>query len=164
MIGNNYQVQAILFTRFAWRPPSKSVVIKRLTIFSASPSRTKRAGIQIILASLCFLTRLAISSPQQMAARMPWCLLAVMATPLAVPQSKIPNAASPLSTATGNRMGKVGIINRIFAMCTKVCKRKSFSFQKRNQIFFIIISCMVAADGDGLAEIKWGMHKNSSEL
>ena len=99
MMNGQLAEQAILPTLLACRPPSKSVVIKVLTIFSASPSLTKRAGMQIILALLCCRTRLAISSPQQMAARIRWCLLAVMATPLAEPQSKIPKAASPFSTA-----------------------------------------------------------------
>jgi len=80
--------QAIFFTRFLCRPPSNSVCIKISTIFSTSPSLTKRAGMQIILASLCFLASAANSSPQHIAALMPWCLLAVIATPLPVPHGR----------------------------------------------------------------------------
>mgnify|MGYP003553554485 CR=1 FL=1 len=96
MSGNQ---QAILSTRLPWRPPSNAVFIKVSSIFSASPSRTKRAGMQITLASLCLRASSASSSPQQIAALTPWCLLAVMATPFALPHNKIPKAASPFSTA-----------------------------------------------------------------
>ena len=59
----------------------------------------KRAGIQMIFASLCKRASLASSVSQHNAARMPACLFAVMATPLPLPQIKIPQAALPCSTA-----------------------------------------------------------------
>jgi hypothetical protein len=77
--------QLIFSTRLAWRPPSKVVFINISSIFSASPSRTNLAGMQSTLALLCLRASSASSSPQQMAARMPWCLFAVMATPFALP-------------------------------------------------------------------------------
>jgi len=78
------------------------------TIFSASPSRTNRAGIQSMFALLCSLDSFASSSPQQIAARIPLCLFAVIATPLALPQRSIPNDASPLSTALATGWAKSG--------------------------------------------------------
>ncbi len=64
----------------------------------AESTETKRAGIQIIFALLCARAKMAISFSQQIAARIEACLLAVMATPLADPQTKIPNAVASCST------------------------------------------------------------------
>ena len=102
---------AIFPTRFACLPPSNSVFIKTSSIFSASPSLTKRAGMQRIFALLCLRASSASSSPQQIAARTPWCLLAVMATPLALPHNKMPKAASPFSTAESYLIGLIFIWN-----------------------------------------------------
>ena len=71
-------------------PPSKGVFINMFTISSASFSVTNLAGIQIIFALLCILAKDAISVSQQIAARIPWCLFAVIATPFAEPQTNIP--------------------------------------------------------------------------
>ena len=60
-------------------------------IFSTSPSLTKRAGTQITFALLCLRASSEISSSQQTAALIFWCLFAVIATPLALPQINIPN-------------------------------------------------------------------------
>jgi len=59
---------------------------------------TNLAGTQIMFASLCSLVNSAISGNQHNPALIAACLLAVMATPLAEPQNKIPNAASPEAT------------------------------------------------------------------
>lgn len=95
-----YQLQLILFTRVWCRPPSNGVSIKTSIICFANSNATNRAGMQITLASLCWRIRRATSFCQLRPALIPWCLLAVIHTPFALPQSKIPNAASSFSTAS----------------------------------------------------------------
>ena len=62
----------------------------------------------MMFASLCFLASSASSSPQQTAALICWCLLAVMATPFALPQSNMPNAVSLSSTELATGCAKSG--------------------------------------------------------
>ncbi len=102
------QVQAILFTRRAWRPPSKGVFRKTSTMLRANSSATMRAGMASMLASLCWRARAARVSIQHRAQRMPACLLAVMATPLPLPQTTMPNLARPSSTACAAGCTKSG--------------------------------------------------------
>ena len=66
----------------------------------ATSSDTKRAGMHKTLALLCCLPKAATSGVQANAARTSACLLAVMATPLADPQIKMPSSAWPEATSS----------------------------------------------------------------
>ena len=65
-----------------------------------SASVTNRAGMHKTLALLCCFTSLATSLFQANPARTDWCLLAVIATPLAEPQIKMPKSADALATSS----------------------------------------------------------------
>lgn len=92
----------ILSMRRWWRPPSKSVLRKVSTIFTAVSLSIKRAGSEQMFASLCLRASSAISGSQQMAARMPWCLFSVIVMPFALPHSAMPRGSSPFSIALAN--------------------------------------------------------------
>ena len=112
-----------------WRPPSKSVVMKGLPFFCiAFP--LKRAGIQIIFASLCSRTSLAISFPQQMAAR---TLVFIRRYGQNLPYRMVKCQKSHFTFfhCRCNGMGKVGIVNRILAVGAKVFKNNPFPSGKR---------------------------------
>ncbi len=64
--------------------------------------------VKMILALLCWRDNIATLFVQQMAARISLCLLAVIATPFALPQIKMPQPASPLSTAFATGCAKSG--------------------------------------------------------
>ena len=66
---------------------------------NAVSSDTNRAGMHRTLALLCCLPKAAISGVHAMAARTRACLFAVIATPLADPQIKMPSDALPSSTS-----------------------------------------------------------------
>ena len=89
----------ILLILFWCRPPSNSVCIKISTIKSASSKETNLEGIHKILALLCWRINLTMSVFQQIPARIFLYLLAVIATPFALPQSSIPKSDSLLDTA-----------------------------------------------------------------
>ena len=89
----------ILLILFWCRPPSNSVCIKTSTIKSASSKETNLEGIHKILALLCWRINLTMSVFQQIPARIVLYLLAVIATPFALPQSSIPISDSLLDTA-----------------------------------------------------------------
>jgi hypothetical protein len=80
----------ILLTRVSCRPPSNGVSKKVFVIAIACSSLTNRAGMQRILALLCWRAKRAISSVQHIAARIPAYLFAVIATPFADPQINTP--------------------------------------------------------------------------
>jgi len=82
--------------------------MKVFIISSATARETNRAGTHKIFALLCSRANLAKSGCQQRAARISLCLLAVIATPLPLPQIKIPHPASPLSTALATGWAKSG--------------------------------------------------------
>lgn len=69
------------------------------SISSASDWSMKRAGSTSTLALLWARASRASSGVQQMAARMLWCLLSVMAMPLPDPHMATPNEAFPDSMA-----------------------------------------------------------------
>ena len=104
---HNYR-RLIFSTRLSWRPPSKSVLKKVSTRSKAVSGRMKRAGMTRTLALLCWRARAAISRSQQRAARTLACLLAVMATPLPVPQIRIARAAGSFDTASARGCAKSG--------------------------------------------------------
>jgi hypothetical protein len=61
------------------------------------------AGKHKTFALLWARAKTAISSFQQRAALIPACLFAVIQTPLAEPQIKMPNAESPFSTLSATK-------------------------------------------------------------
>jgi len=65
----------------------------------ASSLPTIRAPNAIILALLCSFTSLAVAQSEHTAARTPFTLFAAMEIPTPVPQMRIPQSASPPTTA-----------------------------------------------------------------
>ena len=66
--------------------------------------------------------------------------------------------------STRNRMGKIRIIHGIFIVRAHVIKGQTFSFEKGDQLFFIIIPGMITTDGNGLREIKGAVNTHTIKV
>src|SRR5579864_6498542 len=96
----NRSSNAVMFSiRAVWRPPSNGVLIQMSKIFIATASPVARCPTHRTFASLCRRENSAVYISLQTAARIPWILLATIASPLPEPATMMPRSASPSATA-----------------------------------------------------------------
>src|SRR3970040_1629627 len=97
-------ISAILSTRRARAPPANEVSSQARRISSPVSRPVSRPASASTLASLCSRLIRAVKTSPQRAARIPGTLLAAMAMPIPVPQTRTPRSTLPTVTASATWM------------------------------------------------------------
>ena len=97
----------------------------------------------VVLAGQCGRRRIAIG-----AARMPGTLLAAIAMPTPLPQTRMPRSASPSATACGDRRGVVGVVHRAVEVVPKSRQRDAARVERRLERFLQREARVVGAQRD----------------
>ena len=146
-----FHASNLIFTRIWWRPRIW-FACDSLPISSASFNATKSCGDrQSTLALLCLRTSNATSLFQHRPARIPWCLLAVIATPFADPQINMPGRlrCSPQPMQQDARKSQDRSTESA-EYAPKSFYGKLFRFEPLFNAFFVIEACMIINNCNGL--------------
>ena len=110
--------------------------------------RTRRPASDRTLRSLCSRASAAPSTSPITAARMPGTLLAAIAMPTPLPQTRMPRSAWPAATASATGRGVVGIVDRRGRRGAEVAPADAARVERTLQRFFQLEARVVGAERD----------------